>query len=93
TMAKITIPTPLRKFTNQEKTFESNADNVDAAIKELVETYPDIKGQLLDAEGNLRSFIKVFVGDEDIKDLEQGNTALKSETTVSIVPAIAGGKN
>ncbi|MEX0812548.1 MAG: MoaD/ThiS family protein [Chitinophagales bacterium] len=92
-MAKITIPTPLRKFTNQEKTFESNADNVDAAIKELVETYPDIKGQLLDAEGNLRSFIKVFVGDEDIKDLEQGNTALKSDTTVSIVPAIAGGKN
>lgn len=91
-MAKITIPTPLRKFTNQEKYFESNAENVDAAINELVTAHPDIKGQLLDSEGKLRSFIKVFVGDEDIKDLDQGNTALKSDTTVSIVPAIAGGK-
>lgn len=91
-MAKITIPTPLRKFTNQEKSFESSAENVDAAIKELVTTYPDIKNHLLDENEKLRSFIKVFVGDEDIKDLDKGNTAISSETTVSIVPAIAGGK-
>lgn len=91
-MAKITIPTPLRKFTNQEKFFESSASNVDAAIKELVTSYPEIKNHLLDENDQLRSFIKVFVGDEDIKDLSQGDTAIGSETTVSIVPAIAGGK-
>lgn len=92
-MAKIIIPTPLRKFTNQEKAYESDADNVDAALKELVAQYPDLKSQLFNDENQLRSFIKVFVGDEDIKDLDKENTAIKGDTTVSIVPAIAGGKS
>lgn len=92
-MAKLIIPTPLRKFTNQEKSFESTAQTVDAALDELVKTYPDVKSHLLDDNNQLRTFIKVFVGDEDIKDLEQGSTAIDGSTTVSIVPAIAGGKN
>ena len=92
-MAKITIPTPLRKFTEQEKTFESNAETVDSALRELVEKYPNLKSQLFNDEDDLRSFIKVFVGDEDIKDLNEGQTAIKKETTVSIIPAIAGGKS
>lgn len=92
-MAKIIIPTPLRKFTNQEKAYESDASNVDAAMKELVTEYPELKSQLFNEDEELRTFIKVFVGDEDIRDLEQGNTALKGDTTINIVPAIAGGKS
>lgn len=92
-MAKIVIPTPLRKFTGNEKNYETEVATVDAALNELTQTYPDLKGQLFDEEGKLRSFIKVFVGEDDIKSLENGGTAVESGTVISIVPAIAGGSN
>jgi molybdopterin converting factor small subunit len=76
-MAKIIIPTPLRKFTN-------NA--------ELTDKFPDLKYHLYDNEGKIRSFIKVFVGEDDIRGLEDEATAVSADTVISIVPAIAGGK-
>lgn len=92
-MAKIIIPTPLRKFTDSNSSYESNAATVQEAINELAVTYPDIKGHIFDDNGNIRSFIKVFVGDEDMRSLNNGETAVESGTVISIVPAIAGGKN
>lgn len=90
-MAKIIIPTPLRKFTDNEKNFQANSTNVNDSLSELTSTYPTLKTQLFDDDGNLRSFIKVFVGEDDIKDLQEGETAVASETVISIIPAIAGG--
>jgi molybdopterin converting factor small subunit len=46
---------------------------------------------LLDENGRIRSFINIFVGDNDIRDLEQEKTEVKNDTLISIVPAIAGG--
>lgn len=91
-MANIIIPTPLRKYSDNKSKFQSQAGTVDEAINELVTTYPDLKKHLMDDKDQLRSFVKVFVGEEDIRDLDKGDTAVKEETTISIVPAIAGGK-
>jgi molybdopterin converting factor small subunit len=90
-MAKIIIPTPLRKFTDNQSSFQATANNVGAALNELTETYPGIKGHLYDEQGQVRQFIKVFVGEDDIKSLDNENTAVETGTVISIVPAIAGG--
>lgn len=90
-MATLIIPTPLRKYTDNTAQFETGAITVDAAIEELTDTFPGIKPHILDNNGKLRNFIKVFVGEDDIRGLDGGDTLLKDGTIVSIVPAIAGG--
>lgn len=90
-MATLIIPTPLRKYTENTAKFETGAITVDAAIEELTDTYPGIKPHILDNNGKLRSFIKVFVGEDDIRGLDGGDTMLADNVVVSIVPAIAGG--
>lgn len=90
-MATIIIPTPLRKFTNNTARVSIPADNVQGVINELTLNFPDLKKHLLDEKGNIRSFINIFVGDEDIRNLQKEQTSIKEETVISIVPAIAGG--
>jgi len=90
-MATIIIPTPLRKFTNNTARVSINASNVKGVVDELTLNFPDLKKHLLDEQGNIRSFVNVFVGDEDIRNLQQDHTPVKEETVISIVPAIAGG--
>lgn len=92
-MATVIIPTPLRKFTNNTAKLDIPADTVGAAIQRLSADFPDLKKHLLDEAGQIRTFLNIFVGDDDIRDLQQGQTALSSETVVSIIPAIAGGTN
>ncbi len=90
-MAQLIIPTPLRKYTDNTATFTTDSITIEQAIEELTTEYPDIKQHLLDANGRLRSFIKVFVGEDDIRSLDGEQTELQNDTIVSIVPAIAGG--
>ncbi|MGB3180871.1 MAG: MoaD/ThiS family protein [Cyclobacteriaceae bacterium] len=90
-MAKLIIPTPLRKFTDNQSTLETSGSTVNDAMDQLALTYPDLKKQLFDEQGKLRNFIKVYVGDEDIKGLNNGETHVANDTVISIVPAIAGG--
>lgn len=90
-MAKIIIPTPLRKFTDQNRSFETDKNNLSEAIDDFVEEYPDVKNNLLDEEGNIRSFIKVYIGDDEVDPGNNGSVTLNEDTEVSIVPAIAGG--
>jgi molybdopterin converting factor small subunit len=90
-MATIIIPTPLRKFTNNTARININASNVKGVVDELTLNFPDLKKHLLDEQGQIRSFVNVFVGDEDIRNLQQDQTPIKEGTVISIVPAIAGG--
>lgn len=90
-MAKIIIPTPLRKFTGNQSRYETDSSNVQQALNNLTDEYPDLRGHLYDDAGQLRNFIKVFVGEDDIKSLDNGDTAVSGDTVISIVPAIAGG--
>ena len=90
-MATVIIPTPLRKFTNNTAKLNIEAGNVEEVIIDLSTNFPDLKKHLVDEKGEIRSFLNIFVGDDDIRDLALGKTPLSQETIVSIVPAIAGG--
>jgi len=90
-MAKVRIPTPLRKLTNNEELVEVNASTVGAAITELQSRYPGIKERLVDDTGAIRRFVNVYVNEEDIRFLQNQETPLKNGDEISIIPAIAGG--
>lgn len=90
-MATVIIPTPLRKFTENNARLETDAITVQFALQSLSEKYPDLRRHLFDDSGNIRSFLNIFVGEDDIRDLHQGDTPIESNTVLSIVPAIAGG--
>jgi molybdopterin converting factor small subunit len=92
-MAKVIIPTPLRRFTENQPTLVTESGTVLQAIEELGNKYPGLHPHLFDKEGKLRNFIRIYVGDEDIKTLDNGNTAIDATSIVSLVPAIAGGSN
>jgi molybdopterin synthase sulfur carrier subunit len=81
----------LRKLTNDEELVEVKATNVAEAINELQTRYPGIKERLLDESGAVRRFVNVYVNEEDIRFLQNKETALKDGDEVSIIPAIAGG--
>jgi molybdopterin converting factor small subunit len=90
-MATVIIPTPLRKFTNQTARLQVEAGTVGEIIDKLTLDFPELKKHLLDSQGALRSFVNIFAGDDDIRDLEKEKTAVNTSTVISIVPAIAGG--
>jgi len=90
-MAKIIIPTPLRKFTSNEASIETQGGTVGEAILDLTQQFPDLKQNILDEEGNLRNFVRIYLGDEDIKVLEDTHTFVENDSVISIIPAIAGG--
>src|SRR6202012_4811195 len=90
-MATVIIPTPLRKFTNNTARLQVSAGTIHDTVQELTVNFPDLKKHLLDESGNIRSYVNIFVGNDDIRDLEQEKTAVSEDTVISIVPAIAGG--
>lgn len=91
TMATIKIPIPLRKYTEQKREFKTGETTLSAALHRLVTEYPQVEENLLDEEGNIRSYIRIYVGDEQVDPEQQGSLAIGEDTEVSIVPAIAGG--
>jgi molybdopterin converting factor small subunit len=91
-MATVIIPTPLRKFTNQTAKLQVEARTVGEIIDRLTIDFPELKKHLLDQQGGIRSFVNIFAGDEDIRDLQKEETPVDNSTVISIVPAIAGGK-
>jgi len=91
-MATVFIPTPLRKFTNNTAKLEVPGGNVSEIVTKLTGNFPELKRHLINADGKIPSFINIFVDDDDIRNLQQEQTAVKENTIISIVPAIAGGK-
>jgi len=90
-MAKILIPTALRQFTEQSDSVEVAGATVGEALTALTTLYPSIKKNLFNDQGKLRSFVNVYVNDEDIRYLDKNDTKLDGSETISIVPSIAGG--
>ena len=88
---QVLIPTPLRKFTNNQETVSVSPGTVAGLITELEAQFPGISKSLLDDAGQLRRFVNVYVNEEDIRFLDRENTVLNDGDAVSIVPAIAGG--
>src|ERR1700761_4363163 len=90
-MATVIIPTPLRKFTNNTARLQVGAGTIHSPVEELTRNFPDLKKHLLDEGGKIRSYVNIFIGNDDIRDLQQEKTPVTADTVISIVPAIAGG--
>ncbi len=90
-MAKIRIPSPLRKLTNDAEIVPSEAGTLREAIDTLESEFPGIKERLVDEAGVIRRFVNIYVNGEDVRFLDNINTPLKPSDEVSIVPAVAGG--
>ena len=88
---KVRIPTPLRKLTKDESEVEASGGSVREILDDLEARYPGLKERLCDEEGELRRFVNVYVGEEDIRFLQGLDTGLSDGQTVSIIPAVAGG--
>jgi len=89
---RVQIPGPLRSLTGGAAEVDVEAADVGALIEGLESRHKGIKDRLCDAEGNLRSYVRLFVNDEDVRFLQAKATPLRAGDTVAIVPAIAGGK-
>ncbi len=90
-MAKIRIPSPLRKLTNDAEIVDAEAASLAEALDVLDGEYPGIKERICDESGQIRRFVNVYVNGEDVRFLDNLGTPLKTTDEVSIVPAVAGG--
>ena len=88
---KVMIPTPLRAYAGKQESFQVSATTVGEALKGLTAQYADLKKHLYSDDGKLRSFVNVYVNDDDIRYLDQLDTKLADGDVVSILPAVAGG--
>ena len=89
---KIHIPTPLRVYSDKQDTVNVAAATVGEALNALTDKHPDLKKHLYSDEGKLRSFVNVYLNDEDIRYLpEKESTRLSERDALSIIPSIAGG--
>lgn len=90
-MARVRIPTPLRKYTQGQEAVTVSAATVAALIDALEAQHPGLRERILDEKGGVRRFVNIFVGEDDIRFLKQLDTPVSDTSEVSIVPAIAGG--
>jgi sulfur-carrier protein adenylyltransferase/sulfurtransferase len=87
----ILIPTPLRPYTGQQPSVRVDGRNVGELLRQLTERHTDLKPHLFKEDGRLRSFVNVYVNDEDIRQLAGEETTVTEHDTISIVPSVAGG--
>jgi molybdopterin synthase sulfur carrier subunit len=87
----VRIPTQLRSLSGDAAEVQVEASTVADALKALDAQHPGFAERLFDDKGELRRFVNVFVADEDIRFLQGIDTTLEPGTSVSIVPAVAGG--
>ncbi len=88
----VLIPTPLRPYTDNQDRVDLEGSNVGEILTQLTTRYADLKRHLYTDAGQLRNFVNVYLGDEDIRHLEQGDaTPVNGGDIISIVPSIAGG--
>ena len=88
---KVVIPTPLRQYTASKDSVQLEAKTVAEALAGLTAQYGDLRRHLYNDEGKLRSFVNIYLNDEDIRYLQKEQTPLVSDDVISIVPSIAGG--
>ena len=89
-MASIKIPTPLRVYTGQQAQDEVTGTTIGEALADLTVQYPDLKPHLFNGD-SLRSFVNIFIGEEDVRFLDGLDTPIEAGDALRIIPSIAGG--
>src|SRR5688572_29023965 len=87
----VRIPTPLQGLTNNLSEVAAEGGTVREVMSDLDQKYPGLKARLYDDAGKLRRFVNVYVNDEDIRFMDNEETAIKDGAEISIIPSIAGG--
>jgi sulfur-carrier protein len=89
--AKVRIPAPLRKLTQELPVVDCQGQTIEEVLADLEKKYPGIKERICDENGQIRRFINVFINGEDIRFKDGAKTAVADGAEISIIPAIAGG--
>jgi sulfur-carrier protein len=87
----VRIPTILRTYTAGESEVSAEGDTLAAVLDDLDANYAGIKGRVLDEGGELRRFVNVYVGNDDVRFLDNLATPTPDGTQISVIPAVAGG--
>ena len=87
----VRIPTILRTYTGGESEVSAEGDTLSAVLDDLDARYSGIKGRILDEAGALRRFVNVYVGNDDVRFLEDLATPTPDGVQISVIPAVAGG--
>jgi adenylyltransferase/sulfurtransferase len=90
-MPVLKIPTPLRYYTAGQTEVMLNGDNVHKVMQDLVQRFPELKSHLYDQDGDLRAFVNLYLGEDNVKDLQGMQTPVGEGDTLRLVPSIAGG--
>ena len=90
-MATLRIPTPLRAYTGGNNEIAVQGSTVGEALDELVTLYPSLRPHLYNGEGKLRPFVNLFLGEENVKDLQGLATPVSQSDRLLLIPSIAGG--
>src|SRR5712672_1756592 len=90
-MAKILIPTPLRPYTDKLDAVDAAGATVGELLADLTRKHSGLKAHLYNDQGKLRSFVNVYVNDDDIRYLQKEQTPVQPGDTISIIPSVAGG--
>src|SRR5215211_8859429 len=88
---KILIPTPLRPYTDKKDAVEADGTTIGELLADLTRRHSGLKAHLYNDQGKLRSFVNVYLNDEDIRYLQKEQTPVSAGDTVSIIPSVAGG--
>ena len=89
----IHIPTPLRAYTGGQQTVNVPGSTVGEALQQLTGAYPELRNHLYTGEGKLRSFVNIYLNDDDIRYLPgKESTSTEEGDELTIIPSIAGGK-
>jgi sulfur-carrier protein adenylyltransferase/sulfurtransferase len=88
---RVLIPTPLRPFTGKQEVVEVSGATVGEVLADLTRQFDGLRKHLYTDEGRLRSFVNIYVNDEDIRYLQKEGTAVRDGDTISIIPSVAGG--
>jgi adenylyltransferase/sulfurtransferase len=91
-MSQVLIPTPLRQYTGEKNSVTVAGSTVGEVLAGLVALHPELRRNLYNDEGRLRSFVNIYLNDEDIRYLSKESTPCADGDTVSIIPSIAGGR-
>jgi molybdopterin synthase sulfur carrier subunit len=90
-MTTVSIPTPLRQYTEGKDSVEVSGASVGEVLDALTAQFPGLKGHLFNDEGKLRSFVNIYLNDEDIRYLQKTASRVKEGDSITIIPSIAGG--
>jgi adenylyltransferase/sulfurtransferase len=88
---RILIPTPLRPYTDKKDAVEAEGATVGELLADLTKKHGGLKAHLYNEEGKLRSFVNVYLNDEDIRYMQKEKTPVSPGDTISIIPSVAGG--